>query len=243
VQLANERQRLLATKEALKNAAATLRYLMGEGPEVENPFPVLIDRLVVNEFKADFSTGLALALERRPDYLSAKKAVEEAKLNRKLALGRLLPTINLFGSDIRWTGDKPWYSDTIWMAGVNLTFPLFDRSLYADFSRERVQQERAAQRLKAADNQLGLDVSTAVASLAESRNRISAAEKAVAQGEESFRIEKQRYDSGAGAMVDLLLAQAASINALSNYTQALFDYNAAVVAFRKATSTLEDYVQ
>jgi outer membrane protein len=243
VQLANERQRLLATNEALKNAAATLRYLMGEGPKAENPLPVLEDRLLVKEFKADFSTGLALAVERRPDYLSAKKAVEEAKLNRKLALGRLLPTINVFGSDIRWTGDKPWYSDTIWMAGVNLTLPLFDRSLYAEFSRERVQEERAAQRLKAVDNQIGLDVSTAVASLAESRNRISVAEKAVTQGEESFRIEKQRYESGAGAMVDLLLAQAASINALSNYTQALFDYNAAVVAYHKATSTLEDYVQ
>jgi hypothetical protein len=44
-------------------------------------------------------------------------------------------------------------------------------------------------------------------------------------------------------MVDLLLAQAASINAVANYTQALFDYNAAVVAYRRATSTLEDYLQ
>ncbi len=243
VQLANEQQRLLATEEAWKNASATLWVLMGNGQEMVTPLPPLRDRLVVNDLKTDFSSGLAIAHERRPEYLSAKKAVEEAKLNQKLALGRLLPTINLFASDTRWTGYTPSYNDTIWMAGVTLSLPLFDRSLYADLSRERVQTERASQRLLAADNQLGLEVSNAVTSADESRNRVSTAEKAVAQGEETFRIEQQRYNTGAGAMIDLLLAQAASINALANYTQALFDYNAAVVAFRKATGTLEEYLQ
>ncbi len=243
VQLANEQQRLLATEEALKNASATLWVLMGNGTETVTPLPPLRDRLVANDFKTDFSSGLAIAHERRPEYFIAKKAVEEAKLNQRLALGRLLPTINLFASDTRWTGYTPSYDDTIWVAGVTLSIPLFERSLYADLSRERVQTERASQRLMAADNQLGLEVSNAVTSVDESRSRVFTAEKAVAQEEETFRIEQQRYNTGAGAMIDLLLAQAASINALANYTQALFDYNAAVVAYRKATGTLEEYLQ
>jgi outer membrane protein len=243
VQLANERQRLLATEEALKTTSATLRYLMGEGPQADSPLPTLADRLVAGQFNADFESGLNVAHERRPEYLSAKKAVEEAQLSRRLALGKLLPTINVFGSDIRWTGYSPWYSDTIWAAGVTLSIPLFDRSLYADLSREGIQMERVSQRLIATDNQLRLQISNAVASLRESRDRVAAVEKAVDQGEESFRIEKQRYDTGAGSMVDLLLAQAGWINAVANYTQALFDYNAAVVAYRKATGTLEDYLQ
>jgi outer membrane protein TolC len=44
-------------------------------------------------------------------------------------------------------------------------------------------------------------------------------------------------------MVDLLLAQAAAINSAANYTQALFDYNAALVAYHRATGTLEDYLK
>lgn len=243
VQFANEQQRLLATDEALKNASATLRYLMGEEPEAKNPLPTLKDRLVSGEFKVDFSSGLAMAHERRPEYLSAKKAVEEAKLNRRLALGKLLPTVNAFASDTRWHGYTPLYTDSLWSAGLNFTIPLFDRSLYADLSRERIQTDLASQRFAAAENQLGLDISNSISSLQESRNRVLASQKAVTQGEESFRIEQQRYNSGAGAMVDLLLAQAASINAVSNYTQALFDYNAAAVAYRKATGTLEDYLQ
>jgi outer membrane protein len=243
VQLANERQRLLATDEALKNTSATLRYLMGEGPQADRPLPTLTDRLVAGDFKADFESGLNGAHERRPEYLSAKKAVEEAKLNRRLALGKLLPTINAFGSDTRWTGYSPQYNETIWVAGVTLSIPLFDRSRYADLSREDIQMERASQRLVATDNQIGLEISNAVASLCESRNRVVAAEKAVGQGEESFRIEKLRYGTGAGSMVDLLLAQAGSISAVANYTQALFDYNGAVVAYRKATGTLEEYLK
>jgi outer membrane protein TolC len=243
VQLANERQRLLAIDEGLKTASAILQYLMGKGPEAENPLPALTDRLAMGGFTADFESGRALAYERRPEYLSAKKFVEEARLNRRLAFGRLLPTVNVFASEVSLTGYRPGYNDTIWTAGVTFSIPLFDRSLYADLSRERIQMERASQRLVAADNQMRLELSTAVASLIESGNRVGAAEKAVAQGEESFRIERQRYSSGAGSMVDLLFAQSASINAVANFTQALFDYNAALVAYRKATGTLEDYLK
>jgi outer membrane protein len=243
VQLANERQRLLATEEGRKTASATLLYLMGEGLATEAPSLSLTDRLVAGEFVGGFTSGLATGHERRPEYLAAKEAVEEARLNRRLAIGKLLPTVNVFGSETNWTGYQHWYSDTLWIAGVSLSIPLFDRSLYADLSREGFQMERASQRLTAADNQLRLEVSNAVTSLEESRNRVNAAEKAVAQGEESFRIERLKYDTGAGIMVDLLLAQAASITAVANYTQALFDYNAAIVAYRKATGTLEDYLQ
>jgi outer membrane protein TolC len=44
-------------------------------------------------------------------------------------------------------------------------------------------------------------------------------------------------------MTDLLLAQAADITAEANLAQALFDYNAALVAYRTATGTLEEYVR
>jgi outer membrane protein TolC len=44
-------------------------------------------------------------------------------------------------------------------------------------------------------------------------------------------------------MVDLLLAQAADFAAAANFAQALFDYNAAMVAWRKATGTLEEYLK
>ena len=44
-------------------------------------------------------------------------------------------------------------------------------------------------------------------------------------------------------MADMLLAQAADVTAAANYAQALFDYNAALVAYRRATGTMEEYLK
>jgi len=97
--------------------------------------------------------------------------------------------------------------------------------------------------LLAVENQLRLDLQTSLSSLKESKSRVLTAQKAIEQAEESFRIEQKKYASGAGAVVDLLFAQSAYVTAVANHSQSLFDYNAAIVAYRKVTGTLEDYLQ
>jgi outer membrane protein TolC len=243
VQLANERQRLLTLDEGLRTLASTLRYLMGEPPGGDDSIPRLSGSLGLPPVEGDFGTGLASAHAHRPEYLTAVKGVEESELSRKVAVGKLLPTLSAYGGYLDQYGFNPAYKEANWFTGLALTIPLFDRSLYADVARERIQGEKAAQHLRAVENQIGLDIRTALAALTESRNRVTTAEAAVAQAEESFRIEQEKYASGAGVMVDLLLAQAAAVTAVANQTQALFDYNAAVVAYRRATGTLEGYLQ
>jgi outer membrane protein TolC len=93
------------------------------------------------------------------------------------------------------------------------------------------------------EQQLRLDLTTSEASLRESANRIKTAEQAIQQAHESFRIEQEKYNAGAGTMSDQLLAQSADINAEANLSQALFDYSAAQVSWRKANGTLEEYLK
>jgi len=243
VQLANERQRLLTLNEGLRTLGSTLRYLMGGPSGGDESIPTLSGALGLPSVEGDFATGLASAQTHRPEYLAAVKGVEETELSRRVAIGKLLPTLNAYGGYLDQYGFNPGYKEANWFTGLMLTIPLFDRSLYADVARERIQGEKAAQHLRVVENQIRLDIWTALASLVESRNRVTAAEAAVVQAEEAFRIEQQKYAIGAGVMVDMLLAQAAAVTAVANQTQAFFDYNAAVVAYRKATGTLEDYLQ
>mgnify|MGYP001334094240 FL=1 len=77
----------------------------------------------------------------------------------------------------------------------------------------------------------------------ESKSRVLTAQKVIEHAQESFRIEEKKYASGAGAVVDLLFAQSAYVTAVANHSQALFDYNAAIVSYRKVTGTLEEYLQ
>lgn len=243
VQLANEKQRLLSLNEAERTLTATLRFLMGRQPD-ESPATITpADSFTMPHIEADFMSGLNAARINRPEYLTALAGVDEAELNRKIAGGKMLPTVNAFAGHLDQYGFRPGYQEGNWLVGASLGIPLFERSLYSDYKREQIQKLRAGQRLLSVENQLRLDIQTAISSLEESRNRVTTAEQAIAQADESFRIEQEKYKSGAGLMSDLLLAQAADMTAAANYTQALFDYNAAIVAYRRATGTLEEYLK
>ena len=242
VQLANERQRLLSLEESIITLAATLQYLMGEPPKGE-VLPTLTSALDVPQLEADFVRALESAQLRRPEYLSAVEGVKEADFSRKITQGRFLPTVSAVAGYLDQFGFNPWYKEANWFTGINLSIPIFDKPLLADLSRDRIQKERSQARLTAVGNQIRLDIQTGLTSLRESKKRIEVAQGVLGQAQESFRIEQEKYNSGAGVMVDLLLAQSAEVNAVANYTQSLYDYNAAVVAYRRATGTLEEYLQ
>ena len=243
VQLANERQRLLTLDEGIATAGATLRYLMGEDPGGGAGPPLLFDNLVLQAAPSDAASGPIDAARQRPEYLGAVKGVEEAELSRKIALGKLLPAVNATGGYTDQFGFRPSYDEANWFVGLQASVPLFDRSLYADLAREKILRDKATERLRVVDHQLRLEVGTSVASLRESAHRVETARQVIEQARESFRIEREKYGSGAGTMSDLLLAQSAEITAEANIAQALFDYNAALVAYRTATGALEEYTR
>jgi len=241
VQKANEEQRLLAYQEALNNASNALRYFMGETLQPASESLALSDPLRERPIVTNFNDGLKLAFSKSK-YQFYRRAVDEADLNSKTALGRLLPSVNAFGGYLDQFGFNPSYKEANWFVGLNLSMPLFDKSLYADLSRERVLREKNARKLQAVENQIRFEMRNASSSITESRNRIRAAEHVLEQARESFRIEQQKYAVGSGAMAELLLAQAAEATAEANYSQALYDYNAAIVDWQKATSNLEEYL-
>lgn len=243
VQLANERQRFLSLDESLVTLDATLRYFMGEPVGTGGKLLSLAGSLTRPDLAVDFASAIGEAHARRPDYLAAAKGVEEAAAQERITFGKLLPSVSAAGGYVDQVGFRPWHQEANWSVGIALSIPLFDKSVRADLASDRIGQEKAKERLAAVDSRIRLDVKSALASLTESGNRIDTAEKAVAQADESFRIEQLKYGSGAGTMADLLLAEAAEVTAAANYTQALYDYNAAVVAYHRATGNLEEYVQ
>lgn len=242
VQRANEEQRLSAVGEALRRASAALRVMMGQAVGPDPPPLLLVDSLAVPAVEADFEAGLALA-KSRPKFLVLQKAVEDADLSLSLAVGRMLPAVNAVSGYQQQFGFNPRYDDGVWYAGATLSLPLFDRGSWTDVTRERLQKMRSEEKLKAAEHQLRLDLRVAQGAIAESRKRVVTAGQAVALARESFRIEQENLIRGAGTMSDLLLAQAALANAEANRAQALFDYNIALLDWRRASGDVEVYLR
>jgi outer membrane protein len=82
-------------------------------------------------------------------------------------------------------------------------------------------------------------VETAVLNVGASLERVHATEKAIEQAKESLRIEREKYDLGKGAIVDVLDAQSALLDSQTNYYRALADYNVALAQLRLATGAQE----
>lgn len=243
VQLANERQRALSFDEAIAAGDATLRFLMGDDPATGGAQLRLTDSLSLPKQATAAEIAAVNPWSSRPEYQAAGLGVKESALNRRLSFGRFLPTVNAVAGYAEQYGFSPSYNEANWYLGVQATVPLFERSLYADFRRDAILEERSAARQRVVEQQLRLDLTVADASLRESANRVTTAGQAIEQAHESFRIEQEKYAAGAGTMSDLLLAQSADMNAEANLSQAIFDYNAARVAWRKANGTLESYLK
>lgn len=243
VQLANEQQRLFALDEAISTTGATLRYLMGDPSSIDFGEPVLADRLSMPATVVVSNETESRPWTLRPEYQVASQGVKEATLTRRITLGKLLPSVNAFAGYTDQYGFSPSYDEANWSLGVQASIPLFDRSLYADLARENLLRDKALEHQRVVDNQLRLELDNARAALRESARRVETANRTILSAHESFRIEQEKNALGAGTVSDLLLAQAADMTAEANLSQALFDYNAALVAWRKATGTLEEYLK
>jgi outer membrane protein TolC len=243
VQLANEQQRALSFDEAIATTGATLRFLMGDNPSSGGGPLRLADRLNMPKEATAAEIGAIKPWSGRPEYQAAILGVKESELSRSITFGKFLPTVNATAGYIDQFGFTPSHSETNWYFGLQATVPLFERSLYADNRRDTILQEKSAARQMLVEQQLRLDLTVADASLRESANRIITARQAIEQAHESFRIEQEKYGAGAGTMSDMLLAQSADMTAEANLSQAIFDYNAAQVAWRKANGTLEEYLK
>jgi outer membrane protein TolC len=114
--------------------------------------------------------------------------------------------------------------------------PIFEGGrIEARVKEQRAKLAAAQERLRKLELQVRLDVETAVLNIVSSKDRVLATQTAIEQGEESLRIERQKYDAGRGAIVDVLDAQAALLELQTSYYQALAEFNTALAQLRLAT--------
>ena len=251
VRLADIRQRLVREENVMAIQHRALANLLG----LENPAESLsLQGDLASEQKAsvpDFKTALATAWSSRDDYLAARSTLEAQARNVDAARAGHWPTVSLQGYyGGRWvagpTIEPPTgsptrspderTSDDIGRIGVAVEIPLFEGGrVHAKVWEQRARLAAAQERLRKIELQIRLDVETALLNVHSSQERIEAIQKAVEQGQESLRIERQKYELGKGAIVDVLDAQSALLESQTSYFRALADFHTALAQLRLAT--------
>ncbi len=192
-------------------------------------------KLELGDIPVSLGAGLATALANRQDYHSAKSKIDAQQKNVDIAQARRLPEVSFRASyGNQWAADSHDENE-VGEVGVFATIPVFEGGrIEARIRRERSRLRAQRERLREVELRIRLEVETATSNIESTRARVGVMQKAVEQAKESLRIERDKYDLGKGAIVDVLDAQAALLNSQTNYYRALADYNTALAQFRLA---------
>jgi outer membrane protein TolC len=245
-------QRLQAIDTLLDNERQ-LRAIMGMQIE-DGTRLVPSDAPTLAEYRPNWETGLAEALQNRPELYMARQDVKVAQYNVQLAKNFLLPDLrsyalydsNSIGTRLDGSAQDNAFrnlaSNTFndWTVGLRLVMPLGFRFAHAQLRQAQLQLARSFfvlqdQELKA-ERFLGLEY-----------RRMSSAYfqiKAARAQREAFgtqlRVRYEKYRAGAqDATLDLLLeAQRFWADALATEYQAIVTYNNAICAWEYAKGTI-----
>lgn len=233
VRLSELKQQRLQQEGVLAIQHRVLANLMGvseHGDEVRITGRLAIER---EPETTDIEQVVALAWGQREDYLAARTALEAQARYVDAARGGRWPTVAFQGSyGGRWAVNpttQPAGASTsaeVGHIGVVVDIPIFDGGrIDARIREERAKLNAAMDRLRKLQLQIRLEVETAIVNMKTSHQRVNATEKAIEQARESLRIEREKYELGKGAIVDVLDAQSALLEAQTSYYRALADYN------------------
>ena len=234
VVVGNDEVAVIQVKNNYDRAVADLVYYLGlnalDEYRFEDPaIPTSIDTaefFSVNDQYRDVRSLLDQALKLRPDYQSAIENVNRAGSGVTVARSGHFPTVSGFTSYGLSSPEFSELRDNRTLAwGISISFPIFNGwQVHNAVQQAKVDKKNAEESLNQAQRQIQVDLRKSLLDLEAAQKRIEVSEKSVKSAEEDRRIAEERYNLGAGTLLDLLTANAQRTTAVSNRVNAVYDF-------------------
>jgi multidrug efflux pump subunit AcrB/outer membrane protein TolC len=163
------------------------------------------------------------AVTNRVELKLLNKAVEAEALQKKMAIGELMPQVSLSGMGVYYDVMKK--TDKAAIALVNVSIPI--TGWWGGSHKIKQQQmkvEKAIVEREETTELLALQVEQADNELTESWSQLKLSEKSVEQARENLKVTNDNYRSGIVGITDLLEAQAIFQSSNDNLTDVLCTY-------------------
>ena len=143
------------------------------------------------------------------------------------------------------------YNYTGYSVGFNLSIPLSNKSVQAEYSKVLTDKQALSAKRNRLVQQIALEVRNANSQVEMNRARITAAEKALLLANMQLEAEQKKFQLGTSQLRFVLqeqesvtAAQTTQVQALVNYAKALVDYDRAVGrTLRKNNVEIEKHLQ
>lgn len=238
VHMAERQQEVIRARNNLEIARAQLNTAMGM--PVESPFQ-LSEGLAEHALPVPTVQDVEKqALTNRPDL--KRVASEEAAQRQSVAIAKSSfgPRVNAFAG---WEMDNPTFlaggGGNNWLGGIEVQLDIFQGGAKrAELSRQQALEEKIAAMKQAAGDAVRLEVRQAYYEMNATRQQIEVARAAIAQAQESLRINQNRYDNGLTTITDLLSAEEAARRTQSDYWEAIYRFHTSYANLELASGTL-----
>ena len=238
VQLENEKQRLLVSKNDFGSAKLNLSRGIGFSFDVKL---ILTDELkLVPVTHQSVDEALQVAREHRVELKAQKKRERLAELTLSSVVMERVPSLSGTG-DVGVIGNQPGNALTTDNIQVLLSIPLFDGG-----QREgRISEQRSLLRLESirtrdVEKQIGLEVRDAMLTLKSTQQQVAVAKEGLRLSFQELHLARQRFSVGLATNIEVTDAQTRVAQARDNLIEALFNFNASRVDLARAQGRLEE---
>jgi len=241
VELENAKLALIEAQHNVSLARTSLNHVLGLEMEQEI---AIVDDLELPEVDISFKDAVQSGIENHPLVLRSTANVDAARATVGLAVSQYLPSVGAWYNyswqnrqleEIKHMTDR----DYSWSAGVSLSIPIFQGGArFANLGKARLNHKMNKEALNYNRREVDLQVKQAYYTVQQAKKKIAVTEDAEAAADETLRLNKEKYNLGAGTMLDLINAQSSYTEARSNRIQALYDYKFAVARLQRAMGQL-----
>ncbi len=225
------------------------------------------DRPVLPERNTSLDEALATALTNRPDLRSTRIGLKNQELNVSYAKNQLLPGLNLTasywspgvsGTQIVYLNDNPLSGVVLrtipggskaslkdafnfkynnWSVGLTLTVPFSNILSRATYTQARLDMKQALLDLKNKEQQVFLEIKTAVRAAETNAKRVQAYKVARELAEQKLAGEEEKLKVGLSTNYMVLQYQRDLATARSTELKAVVDYNVSLADLDRALGT------
>jgi len=233
VQLGNAELEVIRASNTLENAKSNLLYYLGLDVLEKYIYSESLTDKELTILDTDISTDFTKlndlvnqALANRKDYLAQKLTLDSFNDNVTIANSGHWPRLSGnagYGSFANAVGDI--FNSHNFSAGLTLSIPIF--SGFATQNAIQIAEVDAMNyKLQVSDTErlIKQNLQKTFLDLSAAKKALLVTEKNVKAAEENLKIEQEKYNLGAGKLLDVLIASTAYQNATTNYINAQFYY-------------------
>ena len=231
VELAQRKQERLLVINNQESLYAMLQTWMGM-ESITTSFRIIMDTRETMTVPVE-SVLLPEALKNRPDYQALKKRERIEQELIHIASGRKQPSLFL-SSEYDFKSGGNWDFKEDWNIILKLNLPLFDAgNIKSSILLYRQELEQVKLQAKSLQLEIARQLKDAYLNLDNARQRMDVSQKAIESAREDLRVERLKYSTGAGTSTAVIDSQTALLRTQTNYYQAMYDEQIALVTLRK----------